>query len=203
MGGWVGVGQCALALHPSNNGIGPGALDLEGLGRCLHQWPTQEQLCQKGAQSHRRIDDSGNQRGRTGIEFGHDHRTDGLRFQRQVGTSLHHHGRIDTFHLQIIAAGNALLNRHVTAQVVKAEALAEDIPKIQDQSARQGLQAQHTQQFGDTGISLEELTAFDVDQKSAAEGGVVDADRGAEPAHLPLHLAAATAHHVFHAKPSQ
>ena len=139
------------------------------------QRAAQQHLRQEGAQPDGRVDDGGNQRGRTRIDFGHHDDTQVLRLAGNVGAAIHQHCGIDAFHLQIIGAGNALVNPHVTAYKVKRKALSEHVAEIKCQTARQGLQAQHAEQFGQARIGLQKLTRIYVDSERASQRRVVHA----------------------------
>ena len=158
---------------------------------------------QKSAQADGRVDHRGNQRGGAGIELGHHHHPDGLGFTRQVGPAIHQHGGCDALELQVVAARHTLFDDHVAAHKVKTETFAEDISKIERQSPRQGLQAQHAEQFGNARLGFEKLPALDVHHKGPRHRGVIKGQWRALPGNLPLHLAAAPAHHVFHAQAGQ
>ena len=51
---------------------------------------------------------------------------------------------------------------HIATDEIERESLAEDIAKVQGQPAGQRLQTQHTEQFGDAGVGLQQLTGLDV-----------------------------------------
>ena len=170
------------------------------LGVGLDDGASQNPLRQKRSQAHRRVDDGGDQRGGVGVDFRHHHHFEVLGFAPKVGAAFHQNGQIHATHLQVVGARHALFNQHVAAYKVKRKAIAEHVSKVQRQTARQGLQAQHAQQLGQARVGLHELAGLHIDIKAAPQAGVVQRQGRAQPRHLPLQLALALADQVFHAE---
>ena len=92
-----------------------------------------------------------------------------MRLARDVGLPLHQDSRVHALHLQVVGAGDALLDAGVAAHEVEDEAFAEHIAEIKCEAAWQRLQAEHTQQLGDAGIGLEKLALREVDVELSVE----------------------------------
>ena len=120
-----------------------------------------------------------------------------------IGAALHQHGGVDALHLKVVGGGHPLLDAHIAAYEVKRKAFAEHVAKIQREAPREGLQAEHTQQLGQTGFGLEELARLHVDVDLPGHGPVVGAEGGANPGHLALQATFAPPDHVGHAHAGQ
>ncbi len=105
--------------------------------------------------------------------------------------------------MQVVGAHDATLDLGITAQEVKGKAFGEDVAEVEGEAPGQGLQAEHTQQFGGTGFDLEELAALNVGLHAAREAGGVQSHGRADPADLAGDLPLPAAHGVGFAKAAQ
>ena len=138
----------------------------------------QKQLCQVRGQAHHRVEgDAGQQRGRARIDDRQNHDPQFLTLLCQVGRAIDLNLRIDPFDLQVAGVGDALSDADIAAHRVKGKAFVEHISKVEQQTARQGLQAQHAQQFGGTRIGFEELPSAHLQRKLPLHTGEVQGQR--------------------------
>ena len=97
----------------------------------------QQHLRQERAQADRRVDDGIRERGRTGVDLGHDDNAQVLRFTRDVGAAFHQHGGLNAAHAQVVGLRHALRDLHVAGNVVERKTFLEHVAKVEQQAAWQ------------------------------------------------------------------
>ena len=124
------------------------------LGGGFHQGLPQKNLRQKSPQTNYRIDHRRDQRGRASVDFRNHHHFQVLGFFGNIGIAFHQHGGVDAFHLQVVGKCQTFVDGHIAAHKVKRKTFRKHIPEVQRQAARQRLQTEHSQQFGQARVSL-------------------------------------------------
>ena len=169
----------------------------------LAQRLTKQPLAHKRPQRHGGVDGGVGQRGTGGVEFGHGEHGQVLGLAADVGAAGHQHHRLQAARAQVVGAGHAAPDLHVAGQGVERKALVENISEIQQQPARQGLQAEHAQQPGRAGIGLQKPAFVDRQHQLALQRGDVEVQRRAVPAQVALDLSGRPQHQLAFAKALQ
>src|SRR5438034_2103827 len=173
-----------LALDAVDLRVGPRPGNAKLARSGLRQRLAQEHLREKSAEPDGGVDHRIRERRGAGVDLGDDDDAQVLRLARDVGVAFHQHDRLHAAHAQVVGVGDALVDAHVTAQVVEREAFLEQVAKVERETARQRLQAEHAEQARRAGLRLEKLAAFDRDIELAGKTRVVDRERRAEPRNL-------------------
>ncbi len=159
---------------------------------------------QKGGQPQNRIaQQCGDNRPHATGKIRQHHHPQTLRLLDQVDFSIHQYRRGDPGHLEIGCRQDAALDLARRRYQIKGEPLGKDIPKIERQTARQGLQTHDAQQFADTGISFQKLPFLDPQRDITGQARIVDRQRRALPGHVALKPATGIAHRPGKAKTIQ
>ena len=105
-----------------------------------------------------------------------------LGFAGNVGAAFGQHHGLQAAQAQVVGVRDALADAQVGRDVVEGQTILEHIAEVQQQAARQGLQAQHAQQPGGARIDLEKLGVVYRQRQLAAQAGQVRRQRRAVPA---------------------
>ena len=100
---------------------------------------------------------------------------------RNVGTALDRNVGDRTIDLEIVAARHALRDFAAGGDRVEREPAAHHAAEVEGNKAHQALQAEHSQQFADTWVDLEDLTMTQVQRQIAGQRRRIDGVRAAAP----------------------
>ncbi len=148
-------------------------------------------LRQESAQTDDGVDQGISQRGRAGVDVGHDDHAQILRFGGQVGAAFDAHRNGHTAHAEVAGGGDAAGHVHVGVDLVESEAGREQVAEIEGEAARQALQTEHAQQLGDAGVGLEKLALPELQIELPVQAGKVQTQRRAQPGQVAADVALA------------
>jgi hypothetical protein len=146
---------------------GPGDVEL-ARGRRRHRL-VQQQLGDEGADAQGRVQGRPGQAGAGGVELGHGDDAQVLRLLPQVGAAVDEHRRLHAEHAQVAGARDAAGQRDVALDAVEGHALLEHVAEVEQQPARQGLQAEHAEQARDARLGVQETALAERHRELAAQ----------------------------------